>query len=69
MKKINIDDKNEDLCHPLLIFLLGRNIGVIKKYCNRKKPGKIFQDITAAWRTACMKKKSGNLSFFLMLFD
>ena len=69
LKKLHLADQPADFCHPLLIFLLGRNIGIIKKYCNRKKPGKIFQDITAAGRTACMKKKSGNLSFFLMLFD
>ena len=40
MKKLHLADQPADFCHPLLIFLLGRNIGIIKKYCNRKKTWK-----------------------------
>ena len=74
MKKLHLMDQPADLCHSFFILFLWRNIWIIKKHSNRKKPGKIFQDITAAGCAARMKEKeisiptdlAGSILFFLL---
>ena len=69
MKKLHLMDQPADLCHSFFIFFLWRNIWIIKKHSNRKKPGKIFQDLAAAGCAACMKEKPRDFSFLLIFYD
>ena len=69
MKKLHLADQPADLCYPFFVFLFRGNVGIIKKHCNRKKPGKIFQDVTAAGCAAGVKEKSGDSSRLLLPFN